>query len=292
MGVIEAIILGLVQGLTEFLPISSSGHLYIVPGLFGWDDAGSGFTAVIQLGTLLAVFLYFWKDLTSILGGWAKGMRDSSARGTQEWKLAWGIIAGSVPIAVAGLTLEKQIDTAFRSPFVVAGTLAFFGILMGVADLKGKRSKTLEDFRVKDGVIMGLWQCLALIPGSSRSGCTITGGLFGGFDRAVAARVSFLLSVPSVLASGLYKLIKERDVLLSEGLVPTVIATGVAFISGWIAIAFLMKFLQTKSTMVFVVYRLVLAAAIIVLVTQGIVQFDTTEVAQSVDVVRQMIVLR
>lgn len=268
MSLLEAIILGLVQGLTEFLPISSSGHLYIVPALAGWDDAGAGFTAVIQLGTLAAVLLFFWKDITTTLAGWAKGFRDPASRG-QDWRLAWGIAAGTVPIAVFGLAFEDQIDTTFRQPLVVASTLAGLGLLMGFADWKGRKTKSLADVTVKDVVVMGLWQCLALVPGSSRSGCTITGGLFSGFDRATAARVSFLLSIPSVAASGLYKLVKDRELLLAEGLLPTAVATAVAFLSGWAAIAFLMKFLQTKSTAVFVVYRIILAAVIVALAFTG-----------------------
>lgn len=275
MGILEAIVLGIVQGLTEFLPISSSGHLYLIPALFGWEDAGAGFTAVIQLGTMLAVFIYFWGDITKTFKGWIKGIREKEARG-QEWQLGWGIFWGSIPIAIIGLTLEKQIDTIFRNPYLIAATLAGFGLLLGFSDLKGKKTRALEEFKARDGVIMGLWQCLALIPGSSRSGSTITGGLFSGFDRATAARVSFLLAIPSVTASGFYKLYKGRSELFGEGLVPTLVATGVSFIVGWWAIAFLMKFLQSKSTTVFVVYRVVLATVIVVVAMQGIVQFGGT----------------
>ncbi|QYK54547.1 MAG: undecaprenyl-diphosphatase UppP [Fimbriimonadaceae bacterium] len=275
MGILEAIVLGIVQGLTEFLPISSSGHLYLIPPLFGWKDAGAGFTAVIQLGTMLAVFIYFWDDITSTYKGWTKGFKDKESRG-QEWRLGWGIFWGSFPIAILGLALEKQIDTVFRDPYLIAGTLAGFGLLLGLSDWKGKRDRDLEQFTIKDGIIMGLWQCLALFPGSSRSGSTITGGLFGGFNRATAARVSFLLAIPSVTASGLYKLYKGRSELFGEGLVPTLVATGVSFLVGWWAIAFLMKFLQSKSTTVFVVYRVVLAAVIVFVASQNILDFSGT----------------
>lgn len=269
MGLLEAIILGLVQGLTEFLPISSSGHVLLVPALFGWDDAGSGFTAVIQLGTLLAVLIYFWGDIVQTLRGWTAGFRDPARRSGVDWNLGWGVVAGTVPIAVVGLLFEDQIDTILRSPLIVSGALAGFGLLMGVADRVGVKQRSFAELTIKDCVVMGLWQCLALIPGSSRSGSTMTGGLFGGFDRATAARVSFLLSIPSVAASGLYKLYKERSDLLGEGAMPTVVATVVAFLSGWMAIAFLMKFLQSKSLMVFVVYRVILAAVVAGLVYQG-----------------------
>lgn len=269
MGILEAIVLGIVQGLTEFLPISSSGHLLLVPSLFGWDDAGSGFTAVIQLGTLLAVLIYFWADILQVLKGWVAGFRDPGNRG-QDWNLGWGVILGTLPIAVLGLLLEKKIDKDFRTATVVAASLVAFGLLMGVADHFGKKDRDLKNFRVLDGVLMGLWQCLALIPGSSRSGSTITGGLFGGFDRATAARVSFLLSIPSIAASGLYKLVKEKDNLMVEGVVPTLVATVVSFVVGWAAIAWLMKLLQTKSLWPFAIYRVVLGVVILVTAASAI----------------------
>lgn len=274
MDVIQAVILGLLQGLTEFLPISSSGHLLIVPRLFGWTDPGSGFTAVIQIGTLVAVLIYFWKDLVSIAKIWGGSLFKPHLRSERDAKLGWGIFFGTIPVAVTGLLFEKQIDTVLRSSYVVAATLASFGLLLGFADWKGKHERKIDDFTVKDGILMGLWQCLALIPGSSRSGSTITGGLFAKFDRATAARVSFLLSVPSVAASGLYKLVKEREVLLGAGLMPTVIATAVAFVSGYWAISFLMKFLQSKNTTIFVIYRVALAVILLVLVFAGRIPVD------------------
>lgn len=272
MGLIEAIVLGIVQGLTEFLPISSSGHVMLVPALFGWGDPGAGFTAVIQIGTLMAVFLYFWKDLVNIFKGWTAGLGDKSKRDTLDWKLAWGIVYGTIPIVVLGLLFEDQIDTTLRSPWIAVCTLAFFGILMGIAEIVAKRTREVNDFRVKDGIVMGLWQTLAIIPGSSRSGSTITGGMFMGFDRDAAARVSFLLSVPSVLGSGLYKLLSEREELIAQGWMATLVATIVSFISGYAAIAFLMNFLKSRSTWVFVIYRVVLAGVIAFLLQTGFLQ--------------------
>ena len=269
MDLLEAIVLGVIQGLTEFLPISSSGHLLIVPQFFGWDDAGSGFTAVIQLGTLLAVLIYFWADIVQTFLGWTAGFGDKEKRGTQEWNLGWGVVIGTIPIAVAGLLLEKKIDSDFRSPMIVAGALITLGLLMGVSDWVGKKQRTLRNIRVLDCVLMGLWQCLALVPGSSRSGSTITGGLFGGFDRETAAKVSFLLSIPSIALSGLYKLYKERSDLMMEGAVPTIVATVVSFAVGYVAIKFLMKFLQSKSLWPFVIYRVALGIVVIGLVMQG-----------------------
>jgi len=282
---IQAIILGLVQGLTEFLPISSSGHLFLVPEVMGWKDAGAGFTAVIQIGTLLAVLLYFRKDLSQTLSVWIRSFSDQELRRQSEARLAWAIVLGTIPIIVAGLAFQDAIETTFRNPFVVAGALIFFALVLALAERVGKQTRTAEDFQPKDGLIMGLWQALALVPGSSRSGCTITGGLFSNFDRAAAARASFLLSIPAITLSGVYKLIQERDVLLADGATTTIVATLVAFLSGYWAIAFLMKFLQTRSTMVFVIYRLVLGAIIIALALQGYFAHDPAPVAVSSHVV-------
>lgn len=270
MDLLEAIVLGIVQGLTEFLPISSSGHLLIVPAFFGWDDAGSGFTAVIQLGTLLAVLIYFWNDIRQTFLGWMAGFRDAEKRGSMEWNLGWGVVAGTVPIAIFGLLLEKRIDSDFRSPMIVAGALVLLGLLMGIADSKGKKTRSIDSISIKDCLLMGLWQCLALVPGSSRSGSTITGGLIGGFDRGTAARISFLLSIPSIAASGLYKLYKERDSLMLEGALPTIVAAIVAFGVGWAAIAWLMNLLKSKSLWPFAIYRCVLAGVVVVMVYQGL----------------------
>lgn len=264
----QAALYGLLQGLTEFLPISSSGHLFLLPTLFGWRDPGSGFTAVIQLGTIAAVLLYFWRDLLKTAREWMQSLTggDRQALGA---RVGWAILYGSVPIVIAGLLLEKHIDATFRTAWVVGSTLIFFGLLMGVAEKVGKRSRSFEQVTLKDGLWMGLWQCLALIPGSSRSGSTITGGLFGGLERAAAARLSFLLSVPAVLGSGVYKLYKERAELLGAGLTPTLVATLVAFVSGWFAIDFLMKFLRERSTWVFVWYRVALGILVLGLAFMG-----------------------
>ncbi len=272
MGLIEAIILGVIQGLTEFLPISSSGHLYLAGPVFQWKDIGAGFSAVIQLGTLIASIIYFWTDIVRTWKGWIAGFGDQEARGP-EWRLAWGIALGTLPIGIVGLLLEEQIDSTFRHPAIVAGTLIGFGLLLGVADVLGRRERSEEKLRIKDGIILGLWQCLALVPGSSRSGSTITGGLFAGLNRETAARISFLLSIPAIGLSGLYKLFKERALLLEYGVLATAVATGIAFVTGWMAIAFLMNFLKKYSTWPFVIYRVVLGLVIIVLWATSAVNF-------------------
>ena len=272
MDLIQAIVIGLVQGLTEFLPISSSGHVLLLPALFGWEDPGAGFTAVIQLGTALAVLIYFWKDLVAAAGAWFRSLYDKEARKTQDARLGWAVFIGTIPAVVIGLALEDQIDTTFRSPLLVAGMLIAVAIVMWIAEAVGKRVRDLSSVTLKDGLIVGLWQALALVPGSSRSGSTIAGALFLGLDRPTAARFSFLLSMPSIVGSGVYKLVKEREDLLSHSAMPTVVATLVAFASGYAAIAFLIAYLQKRSTAVFIAYRFALGAVIVVLVMTGIIE--------------------
>ncbi len=272
MDLIQAIVLGLVQGLTEFLPISSSGHLLLLPALFGWEDPGAGFTAVIQLGTVLAVLIYFWKDLVAAVSAWWRSLYDKEAHKTKEARLGWAVFVGTFPVVIAGLLLEDQIDTAFRSSLLVAGMLIGVALVMWLAELVGKRNRDLESVSTKDGLIVGLWQALSLVPGASRSGSTIAGALFLGMDRATAARFSFLLSVPSVLGSGLYKLVKDRSELVEGGAMPTIVAAIMAFVSGYAAIAFLIGFLQRHSTAVFIVYRIALGCVIIALVASGIMK--------------------
>jgi undecaprenyl-diphosphatase len=263
VGLIEAIILGIVQGLTEFLPISSTAHLRIVPSLLGWADPGAAFTAVIQLGTLAAVLIYFWKDLVTILSAWVKSLQ---GRPSFEGRLGWGIVWGTIPIVLLGLAGKKYIEGSLRSLTVIASMLIIVGLLMLIAEKVSSHKRTFDSLSPRDGLFVGLWQCLALIPGASRSGSTITGGLFLGLDRAAAARFSFLLSVPSVFAAGIYEAVKERKAILGADLAPTVVATFVSFVVGYAAIAFLMAFLQKRSTMVFVIYRVALGVLILVLI--------------------------
>lgn len=272
MGLVQAIILGIVQGLTEFLPISSSGHLFLVPQLLGWQhDAGAGFTAVIQLGTILAVLIYFWGDIKKTLSALGPAIKDKSKRDTPEARLAFAIAVGTLPIAIAGLLLEKKIDHEFRSAYVIGATLIVFGIVLWIAEKRGRQQRKIESVTVKDGLVLGLWQALALVPGSSRSGSTISGALFLGMERETAARVSFLLSIPAILLSGLYKLFKDRQQLLADGVTNTIVATIVSFVVGYAAIAFLMKFLQNRTTGVFVVYRVLLGIIVLALVASGVI---------------------
>jgi undecaprenyl-diphosphatase len=268
MDAFQAIVLGIVQGLTEFLPISSTGHLRIVPAFAGWEDPGAAFTAVTQLGTMAAVLLYFRADLWRITRTWAASLRRPELRGELDARMGWYIILGTIPIAIFGFLFDDQIESGARSLYLIGTTLILLGLLLLVAERAAKHDRPLERIDRRDAIVIGFAQACALVPGVSRSGATLTAGLFLGFDRPSAARYSFLLSVPAVVLSGLYELRKiggEGDV----GFVPTAIATVMAFIAGYAAIAFLLRWLVTHSTAVFVVYRVGLGAVVIALTAAG-----------------------
>jgi undecaprenyl-diphosphatase len=267
MDAFQAIVLGIVQGLTEFLPISSSGHLRIVPAFFGWEDPGAAFTAVIQLGTMAAVLLYFRQDLWRIAVAWVRSLRDREVRRTLDARLGWYILLGTIPIGVFGLAFKDQIENEFRTLELIGATLIVFGLLMLAAEAVSRRDRQIDELTARDGLLIGLAQALALVPGVSRSGATISAGLLLNLDRTAAARYSFLLSVPAVVLSGLFEL---RHI--GEGGIPigaTVIATLLAFVTGYAAIAFLLRWLVRHSLAAFVGYRVVLGAGVIVLAAAG-----------------------
>ncbi len=265
----EAIVLGVVQGLTEFLPISSSAHLLILSQLFGWEDPGAAFTAVTQIGTELAVILYFRREIVAILRAWARSIVSADARHDPDARMGWLVIIGTIPIGVLGLLFADQIETVARNLWLTATMLIVFGVLLGVADALGTRQKTERDLTVRDGLLYGLAQSLALIPGVSRSGATITGGLAMGYTRAAAARYAFLLAIPAVLASGLCEARKIGDETnVAWG--PTILATVIAFGVGLSVIAWLMRWLTTRSFLPFVIYRLGLGLLVIVLLATGV----------------------
>jgi len=266
----EAVILGLVQGLTEFLPISSSGHLRVAPALFGWDDPGTAFTAVVQLGTMAAVLIYFRGDLWRIGRAWVTALWTPAMRGDQDVRLGWYLIIATIPISLLGVAFADQIETGVRDVRLVAAMLIGFGLVMGVADRVGSRSKTINEVTTGDGVAIGFAQALALVPGVSRSGATISAGLFLGYKRADAARFSFLLSVPAVVLSGVYQLRGITDGN-GPGVMATVVATVVAFVAGYATIAWLLRWLTSHTLTVFVVYRLVLGVALLGLVATGVI---------------------
>lgn len=271
MGWLESIILGLVQGLTEFLPISSSAHILIISQLFHWQDPGAAFTAVTQIGTECAVLIYFRSDIARIVRTWFKSLRDSSVRSDPDARMGWLVIIGTIPISFFGLVFAHQIETIARNLWLVCGTLAVFGLVLGAADAIGSRTLTSQRMSWRDGIIIGIAQALALIPGVSRSGATISAGLFLGYTREAATRFAFLLAVPAVLLSGFYeatKIGKDGD---TPAWGPTILATVIAFAVGFGVIAWLMKYLRTRSFRPFVFYRLALAAVLAVLLVTGVV---------------------
>ncbi|MFC9608274.1 undecaprenyl-diphosphate phosphatase [Streptomyces niveus] len=272
----ESLILGLVQGLTEFLPISSSAHLRLTAAFAGWQDPGAAFTAITQIGTEAAVLIYFRKDIARITSAWFRSLTDKAMRSDHDAKMGWLVIVGSIPIGVLGLAFKDHIEGPFRDLRLIATTLIVMGIILGIADRLAARDeaggkhravkerKSLKELGVRDGLIFGFCQALALIPGVSRSGATISGGLLMGYTREAAARYSFLLAVPAVLASGAFELRKAGEGHVSWG--PTIFATIVAFVVGYAVIAWFMKFITTKSFMPFVIYRILLGIVIFFLV--------------------------
>jgi undecaprenyl-diphosphatase len=271
VNLLQAIVLGIVQGLTEFLPISSSGHLRIVPAFAGWEDPGAAFTAVIQLGTMAAVVLYFRADLWRILLAWLAALRDPARRSELDARLGWYLIIGTIPISVFGLAFKDQIENGARDLYLIGTTLIVLGLLLLYAEKASRHDREIETITRRDAIVVGFAQALALIPGVSRSGATITGGLLLGFDRVAAARFSFLLSVPAVVLSGLFELrgVIDGSAEGAVGIAPTAVATLLAFIVGYASIAFLLRYLTTHTTAVFVVYRLMLGAAVLVLAASG-----------------------
>ena len=270
MSTFEAIVLGIVQGFTEFLPISSTAHLRIVPAFAGWEDPGTAFTAVIQLGTVLAVVVYFRHDLWNIARAWLASLRDPSRRGEQDAKMGWYLIVGTLPIAVIGFAFSDAIETKTRDLYLIGTTLIALGLALLAAEELAKHVRKLESTTMRDAIAMGFGQAAALVPGVSRSGATITVGLFLGFDREAAARLSFLLSVPAVVLSGLYQLGDALDA--EQGIGTLLLSTFFAFLAGYVAIAGLLRFLVNHSTLVFVVYRVALGVLVLVLAGTGVIE--------------------
>lgn len=266
----EAVFLGILQGLTEFLPISSSAHLLIFSQIFGWQDPGAAFTAVTQIGTETAVLIYFRKDIWRIITTWVKSLYTPELRGNLDARMGWYVIVGTIPIAVIGVLFADQIETAARNLWLVSTVLIVFGIILGVADKVGAKTRGLETLSMRSGLVYGFGQALALIPGVSRSGATITTGLFMGFTREAATRYAFLLAIPAVLASGFFEATKIGDPNQPNVAWPQVIvATLVAFVIGYAVISWLLKFVSTHSYMPFVIYRVALGSLVLGLLASG-----------------------
>lgn len=272
MSWLQVAVLAVVQGLTEFLPVSSSGHLAIASQLFFADDAGASFTAVTQLGTELAVLVYFAKDIRRILVSWFAGLRNAARRDSDYW-LGWWVIIGTIPICVLGLLFKDQIRGGVRNLWIVAIALIVFSVVIAAAEYFGKQTRQVEQLTWKDAIIVGLAQCLALVPGVSRSGATISAGLFLGQSREVAARFGFLLAIPAVLASGLFSL-PDAFAPVTEGMSATgpqlAVSIVIAFVVGYAAVAWFLKFLVRHGMYWFVGYRVVLGVVVLILLGTGV----------------------
>lgn len=272
MDLLRSVILGIVQGLTEFLPISSSAHLAIVPQLLGWEDPGAAYTAVVQIGTELAVVLYFWRDIWTIGSGWFRGLVSAEARQAKEWRMGWFIIIGSTPIVILGLLLEDLIDREFRNLWFIGATLIVMGLVLGLAERLGRKTKPIDDLSARDAILLGLAQACALVPGVSRSGATISMGLFLGYERQAATRYAFLLAIPAVVGAGVYKL---KDIPGGEnayGTVPTIVGTAVSFVVGLAVIHWLLKYVSNHSYAPFVIYRVLLGSLVLGLLAAGVIK--------------------
>lgn len=270
VNLLQAVVYGIVQGLTEFLPISSTAHLRIVPALFKWDDPGAPFTAVIQLGTTAAVVLYFWRELVQVAGAWIRGLVDKSVRGTLEYRLGWYLILATIPVAFFGVVFSHQIETGARNLWIIAVTMIALALVLMWAERVGSRTREEEQLDGRDGLVVGTAQALSLIPGASRSGTTITAGLFRGLDRPTAARFSFLLSIPAVVLSGLYEARKIGD-KGGAGAGLAGVALILAFVVGLASIAWLMRWISRHSTYVFIGYRIAVGLLLIGLLSAGVV---------------------
>ena len=272
MSWLEAIVLGIVQGITEFLPISSTAHLRITPELFGWGDPGAAFSAVIQLGTVAAVIIYFAKDVLRLAGAFFESIAHRAPFESSDSRLAWFVVLGTIPVGIAGLLFKKSIETSLRSLYVIAGAMIILALVLFAVERFASHRRSLDQMTLADGILIGVCQAFALIPGSSRSGTTLTGGLAVGLKREDAARYSFLLSIPATTAAGLFELRHFVRASAGEAAGPLILGTLVSFGAGILAIAGLLRFLRTHTTTVFVVYRIVLGSLLLVLLGKGILQ--------------------
>ncbi len=271
--ILKAILLGVVQGLTEFLPVSSTAHLRIIPSFFGWGDIGASYTAVIQVGTMIAIILYFRNDLMNMAKAMMLSLKTKDFK-SKDTRLLIMIIIGTIPIVIAGFLLKDLIRHQFRNMYIVAASLIFFSVILMIADRFTKKKVDLNSITYKDGIIVGIFQAMALIPGASRSGSTISGAFFRNMTREDAARFSFLLSIPAVLLSGVYELFSQRATLLSgdSAVLSLIIATVVSGVVGYWSIWFLLSFIKKHSMMLFVVYRVIFGILIILLLSMGVIQ--------------------
>lgn len=271
MSILDSIILGIVEGLTEFLPVSSTGHLTITEKLLGLavdSKAVTAYTAVIQMGAIAAVLVYFWRDILAIATAWLSGLGNRTQRGSADYRLGWYVITGSIPVGLVGLLAKDVITGPLRSLWWVAGALIVWSTVMVLAEHRGSQQRDLSQVSLSDAVLVGLAQCVSLVPGISRSGATISAGLLAGLDRVTATRLSFFLSIPALTAAGLYEL---KDVVGSNvGIAPTVVGTAVSFVVAYAAIAWLLRFVAGHSIVAFVPYRVALGGVLLALLGTGV----------------------
>jgi undecaprenyl-diphosphatase len=278
MSWLEVIVMAIVQGLTEFIPISSTAHIRILPALLNWPDPGAAFTAVIQIGTLAAVVWYYWRDIVRIAAAMVADLRHGKLATTHDALMGWLVVVGTIPIVVIGLLFRHQIKSELRSLYVVASAVGGVAVLLAIAELivrrreaAGVHGREMAEAGWRDATVVGFAQAVALVPGSSRSGSTILGGLMSGLTREAAARFSFLLSIPSVFAAGVFELVEARNELFSssQDAVKLVVAIVIAGVVGYATIPWLLSYLRRRTMFVFIVYRLLLAALLFYLLFSG-----------------------
>jgi undecaprenyl-diphosphatase len=275
VGLLQAVLLGVIEGLTEFLPVSSTGHLTIAEKLLGLrvDDPGvTAFTAIIQIGAILAVILYFRRDIVRLVAAWVRGLANKDHRADPDYRLAWYVIIGTIPIGIIGLLARHLITGALRSLWVVVAALVLWSIVMFVAERVGRKKRTEEQLTLTDAIVIGLMQCIALVPGVSRSGATISAGLFRGLNRVAATRFSFFLAIPALIAAGAFEAATAaKDISSTVGWGPTAVATVISFIVGYASIAWLLRIVAKHPISVFIAYRVLVAALVAGLLLAGII---------------------
>jgi undecaprenyl-diphosphatase len=271
--IIKAVVLGIIQGLSEFLPISSTAHLRIIPSFFGWKDIGAAYTAVIQIGTMIAIIIYFWKDLYNMFFSFISSVKEKSYMSKPDTRLLFMVCIGTIPILIFGYLFKDIIRTELRNIYIIAIDMVVFSFIIFAGEKYTKKTSSIEKLSIKDSIIIGFFQALALIPGTSRSGSTMTGAFLRNMDRESAARYSFLLSIPAVLISGLYELYSERASLFTSAahIVSLIIATIVSGIVGYISIWFFLAYLKKHTLMVFIIYRILFGLLIIILLITNVI---------------------
>jgi undecaprenyl-diphosphatase len=279
LNIFEAVLLGAVEGFTEFLPISSTGHLTILEKLLGYQiDAPdiTAFTAIIQSGAVLATVIFLRKDIARIIAGWVRGVLNAEQRTHADYRFGWAVILGSIPIGIVGLLFQDTIESTLRSLWFVAGALILWSAVMAFADHAATQVRHEEDVTWKDTLIIGVVQCLSLIPGVSRSGATMSAGLLRDLDRVTVTKLSFFLSIPALLAASVLQTVTEYDNISADnggvGWLPTIVATVVSFIVGWFAVSWLLKFIARHSYSIFIGYRLVLGSVLMVLLATNVIE--------------------